>query len=534
MVEVDKQVIDLQKSVQNYLYTGYDSLAERVLLQLEELGEELVKDQDELLTNDKALDYLQRMRGHLKTYRDTFNFAVEEREKRKKLVLELKERLVGFQNTLLHESIQKVLMRSEKNLYEYLQDPDILKVNHSLAEINEQIALVSNENLKNLLSAYKANFIEIVQSTRGFLFLVSVVMAGEAHEFAYVSNLLKDLVVTQVEPLKQNVNDQSLNIQKTLTFATATLFLFAIILSIFISRSINSPLMKLTTTFNLLAKGSEVDSVPGLDLKDEIGEMSQAAEVFRQKNKETIDLVNQLDEKKADLERSNDELDQFVYTVSHDLKSPIVTSMGFIGMMKDLAEQGKYGAVLKKLPTLEKANRRMNQLISDLLELSRVERVQDDVSKVNMTQIAHEVIKLHQAEVKKQGITAEVIGELPQLEINESRALQLLDNLFSNAVKYCQNENGPKITIGCQERAGRVLLFVKDNGPGIAKEYHEKVFNLFQRLQSDKQGTGIGLAIVQKIMKSQGGNVRIESGEGVEGCTFWLEFPIAKDEGKVA
>ena len=292
--------------------------------------------------------------------------------------------------------------------------------------------------------------------------------------------------------------------------------------------------MKLTTTFNLLAKGSEVDSVPGLDLKDEIGEMSQAAEVFRQKNKETIDLVNQLDEKKADLERSNDELDQFVYTVSHDLKSPIVTSMGFIGMMKDLAEQGKHEAVLRKLPTLEKANRRMNELISDLLELSRVERVKGNVSKVNMTQIAHEVIKLHQAEVKKQSITAEVIGELPQLEINESRALQLLDNLFSNAVKYCQNESGPKITIGCQERAGRVLLFVKDNGPGIAKEYHEKVFNLFQRLQSDKQGTGIGLAIVQKIMTSQGGYVRIESGEGVEGCTFWLEFPIAKDEGKVA
>ena len=149
-----------------------------------------------------------------------------------------------------------------------------------------------------------------------------------------------------------------------------------------------------------MAKGSDVDSVPGLDLKDEIGEMSQAAEVFRQKNKETIDLVNQLDEKKADLERSNEELDQFVYTVSHDLKSPIVTGMGFIGMMKDLAEQGKHEAVLKKLPTLEKANRRMNELISDLLELSRVGK--GNVSKVNMTQIAHEVIKLHQAEVKKQ------------------------------------------------------------------------------------------------------------------------------------
>jgi signal transduction histidine kinase len=529
ILAIEKAVSDLQSSVQNFVYTGYTAVAQGIDTKIKNLELQLESKKQTLQGQVKAQEYATRMQGHLASYRKTFNFAVEEKSHRKKLISTLKDSLIRFKATTYEtSSLKTALLDSEKNLYEYLQDPDILKINSSLKLLDREMPLIQNGQVSQQLLAYKANYIEIVQSTRGFLFLISVVMAAEAQEFAYVSTLLKNQILDQVEPLKNEVSENRKITKNTILIASAILLILAIMLSLSISKSINSPISELTQTFTLLAKGQNIDSIPNLELKDEIGDMAKAAEVFRQKNKETVQLVTELDEKKEALERSVNELDQFVYTVSHDLKSPIVTSMGFLGIMKDLAQQGLYEEVLTKIPTLEKANRRMNQLIDDLLELSRVDKIDTQEAEVDMNQLLNEILAQHQRDFTKFGISVAIDNELPNLEISESRALQLFDNLVTNAIKYCVNDQGPKVTIGCHKRDNTYAFFVKDNGPGIAKDYHSKVFTLFQRLQKDDRGTGIGLSIVQKIMKSQGGNVWIESGEGIEGCTFWLEFPKIK------
>ena len=189
--------------------------------------------------------------------------------------------------------------------------------------------------------------------------MITVVMSAEAQEFSYVSSLLKNHVLNQVQPISEQFKKTNTRTQNILLVASLVLILLAILFSFSISNGINRPLSQLTETFNKLAADEDVNSVPGLEFKDEIGIMSKAADVFRQKNQHTKDIVKELDDKKAALEKSNEELDQFVYTVSHDLKSPIVTSMGFIGMMKSLAADGDSEAVMEKLPRLENANRRV-------------------------------------------------------------------------------------------------------------------------------------------------------------------------------
>jgi signal transduction histidine kinase len=524
---IDKSVSELQRSVLNYIYTGYEAVVDRVNRDSSTLEAVLQNQLVNNLNDHQDRSYLKRMLTHLQNYKKTFSFAVEERKKRKVLVALLKNQLPKLLHSVgSQSSLYTVLINAEKNIYEYLDDPNIIKINKTLADLDSEISTI-DETIQLELQQYRATVFDVVQSTRGFLFLISVVLAAESQEFSYVSNLLKEHALAKVAPLRNNLHKENSQTQKIVIIATLTLLLLAITFSLKISNSINTPLTKLTYTFKRLANDDDVLSIPGLNLKDEIGEMSQAAEIFRQKNELTKNLVKELDDKKAALERSVDEMDQFVYTVSHDLKSPIVTSMGFIGMMKDMASNGDYEAVLSKLPRLEKANARMNQLINDLLELSRVDQNNMTPEKVNMKVLIEDVFKSHQIKLLKNNIKTQIQGDIPDLFINESRAMQLFDNIITNAIKYCSNENGPEIIVGATQSQEGCAFFIKDNGPGISKEYHEKVFILFQRLSNDSNGTGIGLSIVQKIMKTYGGRVWIDSGEDVDGCTFWLEFPRA-------
>lgn len=526
ILAIDKDVSDLQRRVQDYIYTGYKAVSDRVNKDLITLEEKLKSDESSLHEDKVANDYFMRLQKHLQNYNQTFNFAVEERNKRKKLISDLKNKLKNLTASIKSQtSLNAIILESEKHLYEYLNDPDIIKINQSISLINNEIETLSDPALKEKLVDYKKNYFEIVQSTRGFLFLISVVMAAEAQEFSYVSSLLKDRVIAKIEPISNSFNKSNENTKQLIVYSSITLLIFAILLSMLISSSINTPISKLTHTFNMLAADKQVESIPCLMLSDEIGEMAKAAEIFRKKNEETKQLVVKLDENKQELEKKNDELDQFVFTVSHDLKSPIVTSMGFIGMMQSMAQDGEYEQAISKLPTLEKANKRMNALVNDLLKLSRIERADEDLEIIDIRMVAEDVFKNHQLEISKKGISTAIEGEFSKLLINETKITQVFDNLVSNAIKYCDHESNPKITIGAKSDDQTNFYFVKDNGSGIAKEYHDKVFTLFQRLRKDSNGTGIGLSIVQKVVTARGGKIWIESGEGIAGCTFWLEFP---------
>ncbi len=250
----------------------------------------------------------------------------------------------------------------------------------------------------------------------------------------------------------------------------------------------------------------------------EISQRKLAEEVLRENEKKLKALL-------AEIAAKNKELETFVYTVSHDLKTPIVTIEGFIGAMREdfgdqiSEEQEKY------IKYMSDAALKMEALINDLLKFSRIGRMTEKKSRFSFGGIVEDVLKLLRPQIQAKGIVVDVQKDLPDIYGEKKRFMQVMENLLVNAVKYIGIENPcPRIDIGVQDRDGQNVFFVRDNGIGIEEIYFEKVFQVFQRLPSAKrvgQGTGIGLAIVKRIIEHHGGSVWVTSTPG-EGSIFYF------------
>jgi GAF domain-containing protein len=245
-------------------------------------------------------------------------------------------------------------------------------------------------------------------------------------------------------------------------------------------------------------------------------------------------LVEELKAMTQELGLKNKELDTFVYTVSHDLKAPLVTLQGMAELLMDgygqaLDEQGQH--FLNRL----KANaRQMEQLILDLLALSRIGREGRPAEAVPLHEVVDDVLVEWADRIRAKGIRV-TCHELLTLWGLRTQIEQVMSNLVGNAVKYIGEPAEPVIEIGAKDAAGErgdamVECYVRDNGIGIDPAYHEKVFEIFQRLkETEAEGTGVGLAIVKKIVEGAGGRVWVESAKG-QGSTFRFTWPKAKTE----
>jgi PAS domain S-box-containing protein len=226
-----------------------------------------------------------------------------------------------------------------------------------------------------------------------------------------------------------------------------------------------------------------------------------------------------------ELSDKNEELQTFVYSVSHDLKTPIVTIEGFIGAMREdfrdqiSEEQEKY------IRYMSDAALKMESLINDLLEFSRIGRMTEKKSKFSFAGIVKEVLKMIQPQIQARGIEVDIQEDLPDIYGEKKRFIQVMENLLTNAVKYIGKENPcPRIDVGAQDRDGQKVFFVRDNGIGIEKRYFDKIFQIFQRLPAAKkhgEGTGVGLAIVKRIIELNGGKIWLTSEPG-KGSTFFF------------
>lgn len=227
----------------------------------------------------------------------------------------------------------------------------------------------------------------------------------------------------------------------------------------------------------------------------------------------------------AELAAKSEELDSFVYRVSHDLKSPIVTIDGFVGALKEdfgdvLSEEGK-----KYLRYISDAARKMELLINDLLALSRIERLPRKKTEFPFTRLVDDVVKALQPQIKARGIVVNVQEDLPVICGERRRLARAVDNLLTNAIKYIGKDNpSPRIDVGVEEQDGQKVFFVRDNGIGIEEKDFDKIFQVFQRLPSAKrvgEGTGVGLTIVKRIVEHHGGRIWLVSEPG-NGSTFYF------------
>ncbi|MBN2116878.1 MAG: PAS domain S-box protein [Anaerolineales bacterium] len=226
----------------------------------------------------------------------------------------------------------------------------------------------------------------------------------------------------------------------------------------------------------------------------------------------------------TELESKNAELERFTYTVSHDLKAPLITIRGFLGFIEQDAQSGNLDRLKEDIQRIVTASDKMQRLLDELLELSRIGRLMNPPGSIVFEDLVQEVIKMMEARLRERNVEVKIQEDLPIVFGDSQRLLEVIQNLLDNAVKFMGEQTRPVIEIGTQgEENGRPILYVRDNGIGIAPEHHERIFGLFNKLDPGAEGTGVGLAIVKRIVEVHGGRIWLESEEG-KGATFYFTF----------
>jgi signal transduction histidine kinase len=241
------------------------------------------------------------------------------------------------------------------------------------------------------------------------------------------------------------------------------------------------------------------------------------------------DLQSELQERQkliGELENKNGELERFTYTVSHDLKSPLVTINGFLGYLEQDAISGNQERMNADMQRIREAVKKMQNLLNELLELSRIGRVVNPPERVPFNDLVHEAISLVSGQIEARQVIVTVQPNMPIVNVDRPRLVEVLQNLIDNATKYMGDQPEPQIEVGQQgEQDHQPVFYVRDNGIGIAPEFHERVFGLFNKLDPRSDGTGVGLALVKRIVEIHGGRIWVESEVG-RGTAFLFTLPL--------
>jgi PAS domain S-box-containing protein len=247
---------------------------------------------------------------------------------------------------------------------------------------------------------------------------------------------------------------------------------------------------------------------------------------YRKEYENSLTSLNKILKKQADdLAFSNKELEQFAYVASHDLQEPLRMVTNFLSQLeKKYKDQLDERAEMYIHYAVDGA-KRMRQIILDILEFSRIGKIDESMDFIDLEQIVNEVV-LFQNEIIKEKNATILIDKLPVIFNHKTPLKQVFQNLISNALKYAKADESPLIEIRAKELENEWQFSVKDNGIGINGEYFDKIFEIFQRLhvREDYSGTGIGLSIVKKILENMGGKIWVESNEG-QGSIFSFIIP---------
>ena len=246
------------------------------------------------------------------------------------------------------------------------------------------------------------------------------------------------------------------------------------------------------------------------------------------KNQELERRADEIEEKNSELQSQNAELERFNYTVSHDLKAPLVTIKGFLGLLQRDIEAQNPEAIARDAGQISDAADQMAQLLNELLELSRIGRQMNAPEDRDLGQLVREALERVAIQLDENNVAVEIQENMPAVTGDAGRLVELFQNLIDNANKFMGEQPEPRIRIGASAENGMLHCYVCDNGIGIADEYHERVFDLFDRLDTKVEGTGVGLALVKRIVEVHGGRIWIESGGDGQGSCFHFTLPAAE------
>ena len=208
----------------------------------------------------------------------------------------------------------------------------------------------------------------------------------------------------------------------------------------------------------------------------------------------------------------------------------MITIRGFAGQLEREAASGETEHMKSDITRISNAAKRMQELLDELLELTRIGRKMNSPEEVSLAELAHNAVDLVSGRIRKRGVQVEIARTMPTVIGDRSRLLQVLQNLIDNAVKFMGDQAEPRIEIGARQKGNEVICHVRDNGQGIDPRYHEKVFGLFDKLDGESEGTGMGLTLAKRILEVHHGRIWVKSKGPGKGSTFYFAIPHKHQE----
>lgn len=553
--ELERDVIDLQRNLLIYKETASDTSVQRFYTIMERVEAELdffqfqIEKDTQIEVDEKLIS---RMSGHLIDYQDNFSSVINGRSKREEIIQELDGMLEVLQekSKVLYKGDENKLVKIQLHFsllsqlfHDYLRSPDIeytdlFKSEH--AKLKKSILTDNKKTLIKDINKLKKRFIRLTHVTRGYIFLVNVVMAGSANEFLYLSEQIRKTVEVKKDQLLLSTKKSAETISFNNNIVAAISIFIAILIAYFLSRRILMPIKDITHVFSVLSRGDEIHSIPNTQREDEIGALAKAAEVFHDKNKQTHELLErsqdmianqevmniQLENEKTKAEKAAQSKSMFLANMSHEIRTPMNGIVGLVDLVLKTELNSKQQNYLKRIAY---SGQIMMNVINDILDFSKIEAgkmeiedVEFEINAVIENLISAMIVRINEKEVDFRVIISEQVPK--KLRGDPLRISQILLNLCSNSIKFT-DLGYVEVTIDYQN--GHMLFSISDTGIGMTEEQINTIFQSFTQADGSTSrkygGTGLGLTIVKQLVDLMHGDIKLTSKVN-EGTQIHLEI----------
>ncbi len=559
--ELERDVINLQRTLLIYKATASETSSKKFFGLMTSVKNKLITLEgnslkNTLLTIDKTL--IKRMGNHLNDYQENFSSVVTGRSKRDELVSGIKKTMKALADKLSNATlVNKTLLfdiklhfsQMNNSFNEYLISPDLEysdKFKNESNQLKNILVSVGHYNLEiKVLNKLSKNIFRLTQVTRGYVFLVNVVMAGSANEFLYLTEKIRGQVTASKSDLIIVTKNSGEVIRTKYNVIAVISLIIIVMIAWFLSKRIFMPIREITQVFRVLSKGDEIDSIPSTNRRDEIGDLAKSAEVFHEKNKLTHDLLEksqdmisnqevlniQLEAEKDRAEQAAKSKSMFLANMSHEIRTPMNGIVGLVDLVLKTKLDKKQVNYLHRIAY---SGQIMMNVINDILDFSKIEagkleieHVDFDIDTVIENLISAMSVRI---EDKKLDFRVLVSNDVPlKLKGDALRISQVLLNLCSNSVKFTE-QGFLQVSFDYTKSERSLCVEVKDTGIGMNEKQLSSIFQSFTQADGSTSrkygGTGLGLTIVKQLVGLMEGEVNVTSKES-EGTIVNIKIKVA-------